>query len=696
MSVTAKFLSQIAKQLWNEWELRFLLIVSLVLQFCLVYCGNKRRSYQGNHSAAVAISAWIIYLSANSVANLVLSTLLQGNVKLKVRSDLVVFWTPFILWHLGSPPNITAYSLEDNDMWLRQFFGLVIQIGEAVYIQIKFRSTSTLISFLAFPIFIAGVFKAGERVWALRCASQKEIINSLSLDFEKQMDESSTRKGKLGRNVGAGSEVRIVSQAYESFNTFKPLYIDLPVLIEEKEFDQVINLKKYESDKELRQSEKEGFAEEAFTLVGIELSFLYDLLFTKIPIHQHGIKVIFSLHGLCFLSAVSSFIGFSAFVDKKKIKGIDIAISYMLVVGAISLDIYLFIKHAFSKWTIAKFGSVHHNNKLYSRLLARKLRSIKSQRAMKKVAQHDLISYFVEAIESNFVGAIRLIDTGNLLQKHKYTTWEPMDPSLTTFIYDQLLKKCDEYHHLLKQRHQEKDSDLLILSNLLDKDPCDDVFREKGVSLQNDEDWTPDTTDFSRCVFVWHIATNLVYYHDHYDHRRGMVGSYCQISKTLSDYMLYLVLLRPMMLPKGYGEVINKVTYERAKIFFPKEMRQKFSDNKKRFVTVLDCQGLIPLEKGEKNMDVLEKGHLLGKKLQDLVCRELDHEDKWEMISKVWMGMMMKAAIHCSWNEHAQQLRHGGELLTHVSLLMAHLGLSTKIRIFQQEDESCQFPTPDF
>ncbi|XVE93920.1 hypothetical protein REPUB_Repub01dG0235800 [Reevesia pubescens] len=629
--------------------------------------------------------------SANSVANLVLSTLLQGNIKLKVRSDLVVFWTPFILWHLGSPHNITAYSLEDNEMWLRQFFGLVIQIGEAVYIQIKFRSTSTLISFLAFPIFIAGVFKAGERVWALRCASRKEIINSLSLDFEKQKDESSTRKGKLGSYAGAGSEVRIVSQAYGSFNTFKPLYIDLPVLIKKKEFYQVINLK-YES-------ENEGSAEKAFTLVGIELSFLYDLLFTKIPIHQHGIKVSFSLHGLCFLCAVSSLIGFSVFVDKKKIKGIDIAISYMLVVGAISLDIFLFIKHAFSKWTIAKFGSVHCNNKLYSRLLTRKLRSIKSKEAIKKVAQHDLISYFVEAIERNFVGAIRLIDTGNLLQKYKYTTWELVDPSLTTFIYDQLLKKCDEYHQL-KQRHQEKNSHLLILSNLLDKDPYDDVFLEKGVNLKDDKDWTPDTTDFSRCIFVWHIATNLVYYRDHYDHQRGMVGSYCQISKTLSDYMLYLVLLRPMMLPKGYGEVINEVTYKSAKIFFPKKMRDKFTDNKKQFVIgLLDSPDLIPREKGERNMEVLEEGRLLGNKLQDLVREEsvrLDPEEKWEIISKVWMGMMMKAASRCSWKEHAQQLRHGGELLTHVSLLMAHLGLSTQILFPPQEDESCQFPTPDF
>jgi hypothetical protein len=38
--------------------------------------------------------------------------------------------------------------------------------------------------------------------------------------------------------------------------------------------------------------------------------------------------------------------------------------------------------------------------------------------------------------------------------------------------------------------------------------------------------------------------------------------------------------------------------------------------------------------------------------------------------------MVAYAAAHCPWKEHTQQLRRGGELLTHVSLLMLHLGLS--------------------
>ncbi|XWS67657.1 hypothetical protein CRYUN_Cryun04dG0024700 [Craigia yunnanensis] len=66
------------------------------------------------------------------------------------------------------------------------------------------------------------------------------------------------------------------------------------------------------------------------------------------------------------------------------------------------------------------------------------------------------------------------------------------------------------------------------------------------------------------------------------------------------------------------------------------------------------------------------------------------------MISEVWMEMMVYAASRCTWEEHAQQLKHGGELLTHVSLLLAHLGLSTQVHKLEKspDDHSGGFPFP--
>ncbi|KAL3587300.1 hypothetical protein D5086_014167 [Populus alba] len=52
------------------------------------------------------------------------------------------------------------------------------------------------------------------------------------------------------------------------------------------------------------------------------------------------------------------------------------------------------------------------------------------------------------------------------------------------------------------------------------------------------------------------------------------------------------------------------------------------------------------------------------------------NDKKWEMISEVWVDMLMYAASHSVWKEHVHALARGGELLTHVCLLMAHLGLN--------------------
>lgn len=55
----------------------------------------------------------------------------------------------------------------------------------------------------------------------------------------------------------------------------------------------------------------------------------------------------------------------------------------------------------------------------------------------------------------------------------------------------------------------------------------------------------------------------------------------------------------------------------------------------------------------------------------------------WEIISKVWIEILAYAACHCRGTQHAQQLRKGGEFLTHVWLLMAHLGITEQFQISQ-------------
>ncbi|OMO55917.1 hypothetical protein CCACVL1_26930 [Corchorus capsularis] len=617
------------------------------------------------------------------MATLVMTTLLKSDSSLK--NELIVFWTPFLLWHLGSPHNITAYSLEDNELWLRHFFGLVLQVGEAIYIYAKYRSTTnTALNAMAVPIFLAGVIKYGERVWALRCASDKQLVNS----FFAIPDTKATRWKKpvrtglpelaikdLFKKKGVVRELDFLREAYSSYIVFQPLFTDLPFRISKEWHDNWVNM-------------KDKSAEDAFKFVDVELSFVYDLFFTKNPIQYRNLRVSLSLGSFCFLCAICSLIAFTAVVDRNEVSPIDIAITYLLLGGAILLDIYSFLMHSFSTWAMIQLPiprtKVH---KMYARIVAYRLKSIKASSGIKAMAQHDLIKYCVQAKTNWFTGAIKLFDTGSLLQKYGHTKWKPVDPKLKSFIFT----------HLLKKREKCNDFSLDKLEEVLN-DKGDDVFKEKfkemlemDVGLEEFEREflsifpKMDPTYFIRSIFLWHIATELAYYDDLDNNRIGTSQSSCYISKSISDYMIYLALVRPAMLCKGFSDVINRKIYKEAQSFLMDKTRTSFRKARKQFTKDLlhfvafQQQSYYQLPR-TKGSGALLEGASFAVKLQLFVGEmRWDHEEKWEMISEVWVEMLTHAASRCSWKEHAQQLRHGGELLTHVALLMAHLGLSTKV-----------------
>ncbi|KAF5738663.1 hypothetical protein HS088_TW13G01564 [Tripterygium wilfordii] len=70
--------------------------------------------------------------------------------------------------------------------------------------------------------------------------------------------------------------------------------------------------------------------------------------------------------------------------------------------------------------------------------------------------------------------------------------------------------------------------------------------------------------------------------------------------------------------------------------------------------------------------DLISAAVLLSLKLDEKTNKEM----KWKMISEVWLEMLLDVASQWKGNEHGQQLRRGGEFLTHVWLLMVHLDLA--------------------
>ncbi|PRQ34224.1 hypothetical protein RchiOBHm_Chr5g0066471 [Rosa chinensis] len=163
--------------------------------------------------------------------------------------------------------------------------------------------------------------------------------------------------------------------------------------------------------------------------------------------------------------------------------------------------------------------------------------------------------------------------------------------------------------------------------------------------------------------------------------------------------MMYILAICPFMLPQGIGQILFRQICESATTFFY-ERRETISKTE-RLVGKSASQVLYEMKSelnpwldefesgdgGKLNNVVLLEGCVLAHKLQALETEESwTNEDKWGMISRVWIEMLCFAASQCGWTEHGQQLRRGGELLTHVSLLMANLGIGEQSKILSEQD----------
>jgi len=93
--------------LWNEWEIQILVLVSFALQvFLLSFAWMRRR----NISRALRIVIWLMYLLAEYTATYTLGHMSIG-CKAGEHQQLMAFWAPFLLVHLGGQDTITLLQI---------------------------------------------------------------------------------------------------------------------------------------------------------------------------------------------------------------------------------------------------------------------------------------------------------------------------------------------------------------------------------------------------------------------------------------------------------------------------------------------------------------------------------------------------------------------------------------------------------
>ncbi|XP_017978224.1 PREDICTED: uncharacterized protein LOC108662403 [Theobroma cacao] len=621
-----------AIKLWNGWEMRVLVLLSLSLQVILIAFGSKRKS---TTSTWINFIVWSAYLSADWVATVALGILARslGSNAPNQNHSLQSFWAPFLLLHLGGPDTITAYSLEDNELWLRHFVGLVFEIGVAIYVLLRsWVDGDTTFSCIAIPVFIAGIIKYGERTYVLMSSSTKQFRTS-SLDNLLRLYEDS------------GAEMfradSFLLRVDSLFKRLKFLFADL--LLDQNQ--------RYLCNKLIRELEPRV----AFEVVEYELGLLYDLLYTKA-------RLVYSCFGIFFrcitcLASVSALVTFSIIIDEHEYSPVDRFVTYLLLVGAVVLEVYALLMLTSSDWL--KLWLV-----VQKKCHLKRVR--KGRRWSRSIAKCNLVSFCLQKEATKWIIVKKLLGIYEMLEKHQNVEWQQG-------IDDDL--KCLIFHQLDRRTKELEDFDNTELSSKVLNYRGECVLNE--MKLLDELKWSTVDVEFDESILLWHIATQLCYYDDiKTTDLYSLINEYSKISRCLSEYMLYLFVLRSKMLPKGIGEIRYRKACEEVFDFF-KEKRD--IQIEKAYQELLEGGPKLEELRSDES-SILLKGRDLAKQLQNLNKRNRGRKEKWEMMNKVWVELLTYAAGHCGWKEHGRQLAKGGQLLTHVCLLMAHFGISGQYR----------------
>uniref|UniRef100_A0ACD5XT58 Uncharacterized protein n=1 Tax=Avena sativa TaxID=4498 RepID=A0ACD5XT58_AVESA len=164
---------------WEEWQLRILVLGSLFVQYVLFFSAPYRKHTIPSWFRSII---WLAYLGSDALAIYALATLFNRQARQdcnsgKENSILEVVWAPVLLMHLGGQDCITAYNIEDNELWRRHVLTAVCQVTVAIYVFCRsWPGGDKRLLQAAIVLFTPGILKCLEKPWALKSASFYSLV----------------------------------------------------------------------------------------------------------------------------------------------------------------------------------------------------------------------------------------------------------------------------------------------------------------------------------------------------------------------------------------------------------------------------------------------------------------------------------------------------------------------------------------
>ncbi|KAG0524985.1 hypothetical protein BDA96_06G016500 [Sorghum bicolor] len=684
--------------IWNEWATQILVLLSLTLQVVLLlFAGIRRREA----SAVPTFLLWLAYLLADSTAIYALGHIWLSGAPSN-KHQLVAFWAPFLLLHLGGPDSITAYSLEDSQLWLRHLQNLVVQVLGAAYVLYKYVAAGdSFVLLAAVLMFSVGVVKYGERTWALMLSNLDSIRDSL----EEHVGEHQHFHPPDYESMVAAIEDDefYLRRAHSMFHVCKRAIVDSWVASpdEEKEDDHQnsweenhpaeTNQQSLEIELDIKTELKSYKGLGMWTLMEMELSLMYDLLYTKAGMiytwHGYGIRVATSV------AAAASFLLFQ-FSSKDGFSRVDVAVSYTLLSGALILETASLLRALGSTWTYAFLCNTTWSWLRYTALCSGRwdrlrwffkiitgrngLYNRSPRRWSGKIGQHNML----HACSRRKRAYKSLL--GRLARMLGYEDWFIRYHFSGTMELSQDLK-----HQLFEYTRHLTGRGRLNMQGVIRKNWGEEAFEywkemDLYYSLATRGRNNYLGVEFQEGVIIWHIATDIFIANSRGEDDAGDADLVRDI-RTLSNYMVFLMVDSPNMLPGLAQSMLYRQTcdnLEEIRKHNPDRHKKDVCTKIKEFFRLHDDPNSNGLMHVDGLADILSKeepplsltmprlyfSYRVAGKLHDR-----GKADMLQLLLYVWMDFLVYAANKCSRESHAKKLNNGGGLTTILWLMIDYL-----------------------
>ncbi|KAF7850624.1 hypothetical protein BT93_L5199 [Corymbia citriodora subsp. variegata] len=624
--------------LWVVWGIQLLVIASFACEIILAILGSRRK-YMTRISARFAIWAPYLLLSCSAAFALGKLSVVRIDRPDNPGYDVVLegLLAPLLLMQLGYPDSITAYEWEDNRLGLRQMLNVGLTASLVLWILIRCWDRSSPISWLYLPLFMVGIGKSARWAWALHSVYDEN--SSVTAEDINEVTEIQ-RKFKEFPEDGKFDSAKDILKAYFRFECLKPHLVNWlyhPLFI----FPDWMSIDDYPPNR-------------AFTVTEIELNFMYDVLYTKAPVLYTRLGVISKFVG--FLWLVSALWGFVIIFRHAFLIDMYVTYTYALLMAVPSLELYQIMVLPFSDWAVVKL-SMNLKVPLVQRLLP-----FLADLCMRKKRW------------SRSIGQLNLFDHHLLHQK-----W----PKLIGMVLDLFGTREIFWRYLFLSR---KAIPLRLKELVVQKMVELDKKREQQP-FKNRGEWTLETHDvqekqglsgsidmaFDKSIIIWHIATEILHTLDREN------SAACEGSKLLSDYMIYLLGVHPQVLSLTTADITLEHACCKLRPFYKKDQNSvsahdilACADDREASLVGGDVTApMDPCKATGITRRVIGDWDVLLE-VQKLVADLRTMGDMWEIISSIWVEMLCYGAAKGHVYQHARLLRKGGELITHVWLLLAH------------------------